>query len=259
MCVCFNDKNILKLISYSQVVKAKNAKKVYIYIWKQDYLKKTHKPTASAIASVYLGISPTYTLVDPLVEREKWTRKKTTADLASRKKFHSSPESSVQQRLSVARPVFESQGPSLLPASVWEHRILSVWASCSCEVPGERKSGTISLLPSYIWIIQSLTIQIIWIVHIYTATFWFHRPRGLSWRAAWRAYHQERTHRLGCRGAWGCAEGMVLCSPHLHPCRRATALAWAPVPLSHNVRRRRISRGKNTQEELWQLPHQYET
>ena len=32
MCVCFNDKNIFKLISYSQVVKAKNAKKVYIYI-----------------------------------------------------------------------------------------------------------------------------------------------------------------------------------------------------------------------------------
>lgn len=136
-----------------------------------------------------------------------------------------------------------------------------MWASCSCEVPGERKSGTISFLPSYIWIIQSLTIQIIWIFHIYVATFWFHwvkrSPRGLSWRAAWRGknsvfpvFHWERTHRLGCRGAWGCAEGTVLCSPHLHPGRWATALTWAPVPLSHNVRWRHISRGKNTHRRI---------
>ena len=72
MCACFNDKNIFKFISYSQVVKIKYAKKVYIYM-KTGLLKKkhTHKPTVSAIASVYLGIPPTYTLVGPLVEREK--------------------------------------------------------------------------------------------------------------------------------------------------------------------------------------------
>ena len=84
LCVCvLMIKSILKLKSYSQVVKTKNAKKVHIYIHTYIYIyengitlkKKTHKPTISAIASVYLGIPPTYTLVGPLVEREKWTRK----------------------------------------------------------------------------------------------------------------------------------------------------------------------------------------
>ena len=86
LCVCvLMIKSILKLKSYSQVVKTKNAKKVHIYIHTYIYIyiyiyiyengitlkKKTHKPTISAIASVYLGIPPTYTLVGPLVEREK--------------------------------------------------------------------------------------------------------------------------------------------------------------------------------------------
>lgn len=87
-----------------------------------------------------------------------------------------------------------------------------------------------------------------------------HSPWGPSWRTAWRAHRQERTHWPGCRGAWGRAEGTVLWSRCSHQWRWATGLAWAPVPFSHKVRRRHISGGKKTtQEELWQWPYQYET
>ena len=80
-------------------------------------------------------------------------------------------------------------------------------------------------------------------------------PWSPSWRAVWWAYHQERTHWPGCRGAWGHAEGTVLWSRCLHPWRWATGLAWAPVPFSHKVQWRHISGKKKTHRKNYDSCH----
>lgn len=144
----------------------------YIYIWKWDYFKKKNTQAN------YMSNSQCLSWDSPHIHiswSSGWEGKMNSE--RPQLTWPAGRNSTAPLRALSSKgclPIFESQGSRLLPASVWEHRILSGWASCSYEVPGERKSGAISLLPSYTWIIKSLTIQIIWIFHIYVATFCFH-------------------------------------------------------------------------------------